>query len=160
MPIIIFVDLYRKPSTDEGTFGTWEALKESGEKFKCLSLELPWRDNQKEISCIQPRIYECVWAMSSRLKKETYEVQGVVGHDGIRVHKMNWAGDKSKGFYSDSEGCIGLGESEGPLKAPNGKMQNALWGSKKAYDAFIEFTGKEPFLLRIHDLIDGGVLNY
>lgn len=65
------------------------------------SLELPWKDNAKGISCIPEGIYELVLSYSPRFGRMLYEVKNVPGRRGIRIHSAN--------YTSQLHGCIAPG---------------------------------------------------
>lgn len=102
---MIWATLQRRDWTDAGTFGEIECLG-----FKWATGELPWRDNQKHISCVPEGVYRAVWTFSPRFQRFTYLVQNVPDRDAIRIHPANWVGDKAMGFRSQLDGCIALGE--------------------------------------------------
>ena len=93
------VDIIRLWEGSDGTFG---ALKIGGFPF-CVTLELPDKDNLKNVSCIPaPQCYYCKRRSSSY--GETFEVLDVYGNrTGILFHPGN--------FIKDSRGCILVGES-------------------------------------------------
>lgn len=73
--------------------------------FICYTIELPWKNNQKKISCVIAGRYE--------LKKEDSPAHGIClellnvpGRGDCQFHKMNWANGK-KGKMPESHGCIG-----------------------------------------------------
>lgn len=133
--------LTRLPSTDQGTFGTF--VLEDGTTFH--SLELPWRDNHRGVSCIPVGIYYCHWIDSPK-HGECYQVMSVPDRDMIEIHSANWAGDASKGFISQLQGCIALGISIGVL---DGQM--AILKSKAAIAAFEDKQNKKDFQLIIRE---------
>jgi hypothetical protein len=63
---------------------------------------------------------------------------------GIRIHSANFMGDASKGFHSQLNGCVALGERLGIMEG-----QKALLLSKPAIRKFENCMGKQPFLLEI-----------
>lgn len=134
------VTIVRLSTGDEGTFGRLET-----EGYGCLTLELPWRENQRGVSCILPGSYPAVWALSPRFGA-CYHVENVPGRSDILIHSGNFAGDKSKGLKSDVEGCILLGRVLGKLSG-----QRVILQSRAARDAFAEHMGKEPFTLTIKE---------
>lgn len=83
----------------------------------CVTLELPWRNNQTSISCIPPGEYKCIRRHSQRVGGETFEVTGVPGRSSILFHAGNTT--------DDTEGCI----------LP-GKMYDAPGTVVKSRDAF------------------------
>lgn len=69
--------------------------------FKCDTLELAWKDNQKNISCIPKGLYTVKQSFSPKFMKNVYQVQNVFNRSGILLHKGN--------FFFDIQGCILLG---------------------------------------------------
>ncbi len=70
--------------------------------FRCFTLELPWKDNQKNISCIPAGVYKCNKILSPSLG-ECIEIYGVSGRDYIRIHAGN--------YTSQIQGCVLVGAS-------------------------------------------------
>jgi hypothetical protein len=64
----------------------------------CYSLERPWLDNQRNISCIPLGIYPLEITMSGRFKKMLPLIHPVPGRSGIRIHAAN--------HVRELEGCI------------------------------------------------------
>lgn len=135
------VTITRSKSTDAGTFGRLRA-EIGNSQLELVTLELPWRNNQRGVSCIPAGKYQTFYAASS--KGNCYRLAGVLGRDGILIHAGNWAGDKAKGLRSDVEGCILLGLRRGPVSG-----QDGISNSKQAVEVFKEFMNKEPFELVI-----------
>lgn len=133
---------------DEGTFGNW--LSDSG--FKCFTIELPWRNNASDISCIPPGTYTCHWINSPK-HGWCFEVMAVPGRTMCEIHSANMAGDVSKGLVSQLEGCIapGLSISEFPAGVvPAGDVaQNGVTDSKAALNMLEEDIGTDDFELTI-----------
>lgn len=100
--------LFRQRRGDQGTEGI---LCVPDFSFSCYSLELPWRDNQTDISCIPPGAYPLAWEKSKGL----FYIQNIPGRNGVRVEPGNFAGDKALGFRSDVKGCVVLGQQRGML---------------------------------------------
>ena len=139
-PIVVRID--RGPSTDSGTFGR---LTIDGSGFSCFTLELPWKNNQSNVSCIPEGTYECEYTMSPRFGRKFYRLNRVPNRAGILFHAGNWAGDKSKGLRTDVEGCILLGNGKGKLSG-----QDALTASRAALKAFETALDYKPFTLIVH----------
>jgi hypothetical protein len=59
-----------------------------GEYFKS-TLELPWRGNAQDISCIPPGLYEIAFTHSPKFKRVTLEILNVPNREGIRCHPAN-----------------------------------------------------------------------
>jgi len=136
--------IYRYNKSDQGTRGIISA---SG--FFCHTLELPWRDNQQNISCIPAGEYECLFVKIKRRiggRRDLYWLKLVEGRSGVLMHAGIYAGDKSKGFKSNVLGCILLGHDIGQLKG-----QQAIFRSRECVSDFIEHMNKEPFKLIVRE---------
>ena len=134
------VAIHRGPSTDQGTFGT--LVTDSG--FNCRTGELPWRDNQPNLSCVRKGVYPCVWRYSVAHQRSCYHVEGVPERTGVEIHVANFCGDVVKKFNSQLLGCIALGFRVGLLGG-----QQALLRSESALLAFESDLKTEPFELTI-----------
>lgn len=133
------VRITRLPSTDEGTFG-----RLTYNDFVVFTLELPWRDNAPNISCIPKGVYNCHWTKSERFKRMMYLIDGVKGRAGVRIHAANFAGDDSKGFKRQLNGCLSLGLNVGQIEG-----QRALLLSKPAVRKFEDLLKGKSFVLEI-----------
>ena len=132
--------LIRFETTDEGTSGVFLS-----KKFKCFTLELPYRNNQKNISCIPKGIYNCKYKYSRKFK-DVFHLQDVEDRTYIYIHSGNFAGDVNKSLQSQTEGCILLGERFGELS-----KQLAVLNSRRTIDRLFEHFGKEDFELIIEE---------
>jgi hypothetical protein len=75
------------------------------------TLELPWRDNARQISCIPTGLYSIMRRDSLKFGK-CLAVRGVPNRDGILIHAGN--------TVKDTHGCILVGE----VYIPNGIAQS------------------------------------
>lgn len=130
--------IWRLRRHDQGTEGF---LLTRG--FHCRVLELPWRNNQKSISCIPAGEYYVVLRKSPKYGR-IYWVTKVPNRSWILKHSGNWAGDISLGFKSHTMGCILLGKKFGFLQD-----QRAILNSRITVRAFMRHMGYEPFKLNI-----------
>jgi hypothetical protein len=87
--------------TDKETQGTFIIFDDNMEIFRCKCLELPWLNNQHNISCIPEGIYD-VQKYSDSKHPNTFWVKNVSGRDGILIHIGNFA----NGTKIDTEGCL------------------------------------------------------
>ncbi len=71
--------------------------------FMCYTLELAFKDNKSNVSCIPKGIYKAKFTHSPKFKRKTYELQGVKGRSSIRIHSGN--------YHTDIQGCILLGDN-------------------------------------------------
>ena len=128
--------------TETSIHGTFGRLQYGG--FECWTLELPWKDNRPQVSCIPAGEYlTAPW--NSRKWPRTYHITNVPGRTAILMHTGNVAGDKTiPGFKSHVLGCILLGKYRGWI----GKQQ-AILSSAVAYNEFRALIGIRGFELKI-----------
>jgi hypothetical protein len=134
------VNLYRMMRSDQGTRGILVAGS-----YWCHTIELPWRDNQRNISCIPAGSYEVGIRLSPKYG-EIYHIMKVPDRTFILAHSGNWAGDINKGFKTHTNGCILLGAKQGLLQ-----NQWAVLNSRITIRKFMEVMNKEPFRLVINE---------
>jgi Family of unknown function (DUF5675) len=140
----MYAELKRDFYTDRqvtGTLQLWntETERKTGAKpiFSCVTLELPWKENMRRVSCIPPSKYECAYRESAKYPQH-YEVKNVPNRTYILIHQGN--------FHSDILGCILLGDKFQDLNADGYKD---VVNSKATIKKFIEITDKKPFNLVI-----------
>lgn len=91
----------RYPSSESQTLGNIFILNElGGIEYECVSLELPWKNNERNISCIQKGIYTGVIHYSPNFGKCIW-IQNVEGRSEILIHSAN--------FNRELKGCISPG---------------------------------------------------
>ena len=87
---------------DLQTKGELYILNDSHEEiFRCKTLELPWRDNKKRISCIPDGSYKCVKRISKKYGHH-WHILEVPNRSLILIHHGN--------YNKDTLGCILVGE--------------------------------------------------
>lgn len=106
MALRVLIQRESNGQSDKGLLGTLSMAGAEWE-FKCLTLELPWRDNRPNISCIPAGTYSAHRRHGS--KGHRWYLENIEDRSGVMFHVGNWAGDKSAGFKSDTRGCILLG---------------------------------------------------
>lgn len=135
--------LTREKSDDKQTLGVIATLNGS-ELWVAKTLELPWKGNANDISCIPTGIYLCRYTRSNRLSNAaghdvfTYEVLNVPGRAGIRMHSAN--------YFSQLLGCIALGDT---LKDINADVELDVLHSGATVAKFVEIMQKQDFTLFI-----------
>jgi hypothetical protein len=134
------VNLCRMKRSDQGTRGILFA-----DSFSCQTIELPWRDNKPNISCIPAGEYNVDIRYSPKYGK-IYHVKEVPNRSYILMHSGNFAGDKTKGYKTNVAGCILLGKKQGLLMG-----QWAVLNSRIAVKQFMNHMQLEPFILKIHE---------
>lgn len=89
------------------------------------TLELPWRDNKQDVSCIPVGVYYCKLDYSSKNKlwgPLAFELQEVPGRSQIQFHILNRP--------RETRGCIGIGRYFRP---------NFIYESKNAMKIFMDY---------------------
>ena len=132
------VFLCRMRRSDQGTEGM---LIING--FRCCTLELPWRDNKSNISCIPPGEYKVKVRHSNKFGN-VYWITDVENRSWILMHSGNYAGDISKGFKTHVAGCILLGKKFGYLY-----HQRAILNSRVTLRKFMNLMKGEEFNIKI-----------
>jgi len=91
------IKLIRKSDSGVQTLGE---IQVNGKHF-CHTLELPWKNNQRNKSCIPVGKYKCIRHTSPRFG-DCFWLQDVPGRSEILIHRGN--------YYTDIRGCILPGE--------------------------------------------------
>lgn len=132
------ITLKRKRALKDSTLGTLD-IHANNLVWMCHTLELPWKDNKPNESCIPSGKYRCERFFSEKFG-ETFIVTNVPGREGILFHAGNFA-------PQDTRGCILLGVG---VKINAGKAM--LLASKPAMRTFRQMLeGIESFDLVIED---------
>lgn len=96
---------YRKRVTE----GTLTIFNGSEVVFECLTLELPDKQNARNISCIPEGVYSVVRRRSDKYGWHLH-VTGVEGRELILIHWGNYSGSPNpKTGFPDIRGCILVG---------------------------------------------------
>lgn len=106
--------------------------------FQCYSLELPWRDNATNRSCIPTGKYQCVWTNSKRFGG-CYLVTDVPKRSGILFHRGNTS--------NHTWGCILLGKKAGCLE-----QHPAVLISRPTVRSFNDHFNQQPFQLEVYNV--------
>lgn len=121
----------RRISQDE--IATLGRIEDEENSVWCVTLELPWRDNQHDASCVPAGSYLCRRAMHHQ-KYEVFRLQNVPGREAIDLHIGN--------SVHDTLGCPLLGTDYGP--------DHTVSHSRVAFENFMgRLKGVEEFTLRI-----------
>ena len=101
----------------------------------CLTLELPWKDNSIQISCIPTGTYK-VERFSSPTFDNVFHILDVPNRSGVLIHTGN--------TVDDIKGCILVGNQFGELK-----NKPAVLNSRLALDDLKKYVKDNPFELEI-----------
>ena len=132
------VTINRQPDNGVQTLGILNVLKQNNQLFVSKTLELAWKNNKGQISCIPKGEYLVKWTLSPRLGYNTYEVMNVPTRGGIRIHNGN--------FYTQIKGCILMGSA---LKDINSDGQQDVVHSGDTLKSFEKEMNYEDFELII-----------
>lgn len=70
----------------------------------CKTMELPWLNNDRNVSCIPEATYVCIReAFTVKHPYPHFRIMDVPGRSGILIHKIT--------YVKDLRGCIGAGEA-------------------------------------------------
>lgn len=90
-----------------------------GEPFG-VSLERPWMENRRRVSCIPDGTYALGIRMSPKFRRSMLAVLDVPGRAGILIHGAN--------HWSDLEGCIAIAERKVDEETIRGDLSMVLRG--------------------------------
>jgi hypothetical protein len=133
-----FVNIIRYRSSKYGTQGILHI-----DNFQCYTLELPWYNNQHDISCIPPGLYYCKLFFGHRYRN-VYQIYNVPNRSTILIHNGSFAGDRTKGLKSHTLGCILIGHKKTPYM---------IYQSRICLRDFMEYMDYQPFILNITDTV-------
>lgn len=142
------VTLNRISDDTKQSLGTLSVVLDNGQVFVCKTLELPWNNNDSNVSCIPKGSYPCKYTRSHRMSEHagkdvfTYEVLNVANRAGIRIHSAN--------YFSQLLGCVALGDAHKDINA-DGEADVPHSGATIA--AFEQAMKKEDFTLIVSDQV-------
>lgn len=145
MPQAPEATLVREQSSRDGTFGVLTLrVSEAVPPLVLHTLELPWKNNERTVSCVVAGTYRCAFKPSAKFGGNRYRLQNVPSRSGILFHAGNVAGDVTLGLRSDVEGCILLGLAVGAVGS-----QRAVIASREAVARFEQALAGLDFTLTI-----------
>lgn len=137
----MYAILTRFTSNEKGVTGLLQIFEDTNECiFSCLTLELPWKNNQFKISCIPAGVYKLLPHNSPKFKK-CFSISGVPFRSAILIHVGN--------TIADSEGCILVGRK---LFVNSGLGTYFLENSRVTLESLL-FLIDEPVILKIDNSI-------
>lgn len=140
------VSIYRIGTDGQGT----QSIVVGPRGWVCLAIELPWRGNRANRSCIPAGEYVCRPHQSKKFGN-VYHITDVQGRTWILTHAGNLAGDVDLGYKTHSYGCILFGKKFGKLLIGD-RYQAAVLVSKPTIRGFVEHMGRSPFRLKIVEI--------
>lgn len=133
------LSLLIETNNDDGvqTLGVMYVVNERNEiQYRCVTLELPWKDNLKKVSCIPAESYKVIKHISPRFGK-CFWVKDVSGRSEILIHYG--------AFHKNTLGCILVGDD---FKDVNKDWRLDVTNSKKTLEKLLKIMPSE-FELKI-----------
>lgn len=131
--------IQRQEYTDKQVTGTLTLFDGRKKVFTCKTLELPWRDNESNISCIPTGKYKATKRVSSKYR-HSYLVTSP-GED--QVTDRAWILIHHGNYYTDIRGCILVGKAFMDL---NGDGFKDVTSSGATVKELLRLAGKEMAL--------------
>lgn len=122
--------LTRKTYEDKQTLGEFKLYEKGKLLFSCYTLELPWKNNQFQVSCIPKGEYEVVPRTSAKFKNH-FHILDVPNRTYILFHSGN--------YYTQILGCVLLGDS---LKDINSDGLKDVTNSKNTMKKLLKLAPK------------------
>ncbi|MCH3883425.1 DUF5675 family protein [Tenacibaculum aquimarinum] len=109
----------------------FEDLPSGGSKliFDCKTLELEWKNNARNVSCVPSGFYNIEFEKSNRFNRRLWELKGVPGRSEAKIHVAN--------YYTQIQGCIAVGD-----------MHTKING-----DGFLDVRNSANTLSRLHNIM-------
>lgn len=106
---MITLELVRRTEYPDRILGTLSVRRSDEEIASYATLELPWRGNASNISCVPEGTYPVKLQWSNKFRRQMFYLQGTDPRSGIMIHNGN--------FPSQIQGCILIGTKHGPADA-------------------------------------------
>lgn len=124
----MYAQLIRQSDDGIQTLGNLRIWDENDKIVLFLNtIELSWKNNQRQVSCIPVGIYKFNVRFSVRFGW-CFEIKNVVGRSGILIHAGN--------FSSQTKGCVLVGSGYGNINHDDIKD---LFNSRKSLKALLTF---------------------
>lgn len=109
--------ILREPDRSKQTLGTFTITKNNAVAFTCKTIELPWKNNERRVSCIPDGVYRTIRHRSPSYG-ECFWVQDVPGRSEILIHHGNYAASiNPRTGTPDTKGCILPGQAHADVNA-------------------------------------------
>jgi len=124
--------------TEKQVTGTLQVLRGGDEVFKCFTLELPWKNNHKEVSCIMPapgaqRTYTVRKTRKSpSFNYEHLDILDTPGRTFVKLHSANHG--------RQLLGCVAVGDK---LADIDGDGELDTTSSRKTLEKLLEHIPNE-----------------
>jgi hypothetical protein len=146
------IEITRETDQTIETKGKLIVLNDAGANvFQCVTLELPYKNNASQISCIPAGSYICKKVSASHIPYKHISVTNVPNRDGICIHCGNYAAltilEIQEGKHPDILGCVLTGNGFADINH-DGILD--IFGSHDAFTKLMKVLPDEnEFLLTI-----------
>lgn len=124
------IEVLRTIDNGKQTNGVLYVIKDNKIVFECFTLELPWKDNQRRISCIPEGEYKAVKHRSPKFGESVW-IKDVPNRSEILIHPAN--------YVRQLLGCIAVGSD---LKDIDGDGLEDTTNSRNTMDKLLSFLPK------------------
>jgi hypothetical protein len=129
------------------SYATYGQLLDEENRILCVTLELPWWQNARDVSCVPPGEYPAHRSIHHSADGRTYEAFALVGvpdRDGIQIHVAN--------LPSQLKGCIATGTHFGEIAIASGDSGYGVGESEIAFVHLMNLlAGEQTMVLTILD---------
>jgi hypothetical protein len=102
MKDVFYIDLTRLSDCGKQTLGDMVVVRNNQPVYRCKTIELPWKENKRRVSCIPKGRYEVVKRVSPKHGNH-FHITNVPGRDWVLIHSGN--------FSRQLLGCIAPGKA-------------------------------------------------
>lgn len=128
-------------------------IKKDNDSYQCKTLELPWKNNKSQVSCIPEGTYPVKVRYSKKYGTHLH-IQNVPGRDLILIHWGNYAGSiNPKSGLPDIKGCLLVGKYYDDI---SGDGIDEILTSKSVFNRIMEFVKDELGEMEIEVCGNGG----
>ncbi len=132
--------LYRNVYLKQEILGNLFIFDGSKLLFRCKTIELAWRDNKKNISCVPHGKYPLVFEKSNKFKRKLWELKKVPNRSEIKIHIAN--------YYRDLNGCIAVGDMHTRIDSdPYPDVRNSRYTLSRLHKAMGRDTKAEIHII-------------
>jgi hypothetical protein len=126
--------LVRKYQDENITLGHMDIVDSNTSSiiYSCPTLELPWNDNKRNISCVPFGIYDIHLEYSNAFDEDLWELKGVEGRSEVKIHVAN--------YVTQLRGCIAPGLRHADINS-DGVID--VSSSRKALESIHKAMGSE-----------------
>lgn len=111
------------------------------QQLQCYTIELPWKDNQPQVSCIPEGRYELKKRYSPRFGQHLW-VMGVAGRALILIHPANDALKELRGCIAPVSYLSGPGKGQESKKA-FGRLLQLVFAALEKEPVFLNLKAKD-----------------